>query len=246
MDDNGIARTTPINVDLWLWQYEPTTADDLAVLLSNLEREKAKKFINPEHSAKYIFAHARKRQVLATYCNIPAQELVFDLNGYGKPSLMHGPHFNLSHSGDIVALAVCTDCPIGVDVEKYRSFDQGIITRFFSKYEQRALSSYSGTDLSVAFFRVWTRKEATIKALGFGLSMPLDCFDVSAGHKAKILHIDPTYGAAADWNLIHFDLSQGSCGALAIHSRGKDINIKLCADGLNSKLTLQHVQKRAT
>ena len=229
MDSSTAGGTGPVKVDLWLWHYEPSDTGVLADLLSQQERDRAAKFINPQHAARYIFAHARIRQALAPFCGIMAQELVFETGAYGKPGIAHGPQFNLSHSGDMVALAVCPDRPIGVDIERHRPFDPGIVTRFFSEREQRALSGLTGKDLENAFFRVWTRKEAIIKALGFGLSMPLDRFDVSAEPQARILRIDPTYGAAADWDLVDFDPAYAFRGALAVEARGQALDITVRA-----------------
>ena len=229
MDSSTEKTTSPVKVDLWLWRYEPSEAGALTALLSQQERDRAAKFINPEHAARYIFAHGRMRQALAPACGIMAQELVFETGAYGKPGVANGPEFNLSHSGDMVALAVCPDRPIGVDIERYRPFDPGIVVRFFSDHEQRALSNLTGNNLEDAFFRVWTRKEAIIKALGFGLSMPLDSFDVSAGLQARILRIDPTYGAAANWDLVNFDPAHAFCGALAVEARGQALDVTVRA-----------------
>ena len=87
----------------------------------------------------------------------------------------------MSHSHGVALLAVTEDKELGVDVEHIRAdfASEDIARRFFSPRKLR-LSMHSRVKTQVAaFFRCWTRKEAYIKAIGRGLSQPLDAFDVT-------------------------------------------------------------------
>src|SRR5207237_4344548 len=109
----------------------------------------------------------------------------FTYSAEGKPNLdafhISDLFFNVSHSEDLAAFAFTSGHRIGVDVEMIRqSVDvDEIPRRFFSSAEQRALAGLSATEKYQGFFNCWTRKEAYIKALGSGLSLPLRDFDVS-------------------------------------------------------------------
>jgi 4'-phosphopantetheinyl transferase len=110
-------------------------------------------------------------------------------------------------------------CELGVDVEELRELDdaESIATRFFSAAEVCELLSLKPEDRGLAFFRCWTRKEAYVKAIGDGLAIPLDRFQVTLlpGSPAQIVQIASHMGTAGDWTLHHLDLPSGYVGALA-------------------------------
>jgi 4'-phosphopantetheinyl transferase len=112
---------------------------------------------------------------------MPADQVELVQNPFGKPSLpSQGIHFNLSHSGDIVLIALAAGGELGVDVERIRhleNFEQ-ISADFFSPKEVRELRRLPASRAQVAFYACWTRKEAILKAKGVGLSLALNRFDV--------------------------------------------------------------------
>ena len=101
-----------------------------------------------------------------------AQILPDDL---GKPYLPEGPFFNLSHSGDKVVLLVA-DRPSGVDIEQIAPWSAAVARKVFTPDEQRWLREQEEDS---AFFRLWTAKEAIMKALGLGFRLPPESFEVS-------------------------------------------------------------------
>ena len=109
------------------------------------------------------------------------------LTEYGKPYLPQLPdfHFSLSHSGNM-ALCVVSSDPVGCDIELPRKFDPAIANRFFHPAEQEWLFSRPEAEQSSAFLRLWTCKESFIKALGLGLSLPLDSFAVIPGEEVQL------------------------------------------------------------
>ncbi len=112
---------------------------------------------------------------------------------YGKPWLPQLPdfHFSLSHSENMALCAVSSE-PVGCDIEAPRDYDPKIARRFFHKDECEWLFSHPQGEQRDAFFRLWTCKESFIKALGLGLSQPLDSFVVIPGETVQLTQaVDP-------------------------------------------------------
>ena len=115
------------------------------------------------------------------------KDMIYEKNKYGKPYFARFPdiHFSVSHSGNM-AVAAFSEKEIGCDVEKLREADIKIAERFFRPEEKQYISSHR--DQNFAFLRLWTLKESFLKALGTGISRPLDSFYISiADDKAKNL-----------------------------------------------------------
>ena len=124
------------------------------------------------------------REILATLQRIPAGEIRFDYGPKGKPALTGAGtplEFSVSHRADLAVIAVTEGRRVGVDVERVGPVEDAekLAARFFSADEQASLRAVRAEDRDEAFFACWTRKEAFVKALGEGLSMPLDSFSVS-------------------------------------------------------------------
>lgn len=207
-------------LDLWFWALSGPGIDPAcyADMLSSDERARADRFVKPDHQDEYRVGRGKLRQILGRYTGINAANLRFDYNGFGKPGLVGGPSFNLSHSGGIACLAVHATQPLGVDIEAFRQVDDGVARRFFSATEYDALCALPPDRWSSGFFRCWTRKEAFVKACGPGLSMPLDSFDVTLApdQPARFTRIEGY--SCSDWQLIHMGLHDAMVGAVAIQS----------------------------
>lgn len=217
----------PLNIDLWFWSLDqpPDRVDQLAAHLSADETARAARFIHDIHRDQYLAGRGRLREILADYAGDNPANLRFDYRKEGKPSLPLGPAFNLSHSGGWAALAVGQDVPIGIDIEAFRPVDEGIARRFFSAREYADLSALPKAQWEAGFFNCWTRKEAVIKAIGLGLSMPLDSFDVTLA-PAKTVRLTRLEGQptqAADWSLQAFDAGPNIACALAVYARGAPV-----------------------
>ena len=160
--------------------------------LSDEEFENALFRLNPEQKERimrYHFMADRKRGLigilLAEYAiskafGINPDEMRFEKNKYGKPHVAgkHGVHYNISHSGDYVVCAVGS-MPVGIDVQEIKGGNLDIADRFFSKEEKEALALESSEDAKrKLFYDIWSLKEAYIKCIGMGLSMPLEDFGV--------------------------------------------------------------------
>ena len=122
----------------------------------------------------------------------------------GKPWVAGGPHFNLSHSGQLALIAVCADAPVGVDLEAHRVLrnPDGLARRMCSPRELAWARRQD--DLHTALLRLWVRKEALAKAEGGGIATALSGLDV----------LDLVVGFdGADW-FVH-DLADPAPGYLA-------------------------------
>jgi 4'-phosphopantetheinyl transferase len=132
--------------------------------------------------------------------------------------------FNVSHSGRTALLAFAHRRALGVDVEHIRAdFDcEAVARRFFSDHEVRQLDALPQREKHTAFFRCWTRKEAYIKAIGTGLSLPLCDFDVSLTPRDKkaLLSTRPDGTEAQRWSLQDIPAGDDYVAALCVEGHG--------------------------
>lgn len=200
--------------------------------LSDEERVRGDRFLRTEDRARFVESHAALRLILAGYVNRRPQDLSFVQEADGKPVLAShhraGLHFNLSHSGSFALVAVSTETPIGVDVEAIRPVGDplAIARAHFHPREITALVQMPRSLQASAFFRLWTRKEAVVKALGTGLMHPLDGFDVSVAEPSTL---SVTWEGAdplgSGWSLSNLDLGPEAAGAVAIPRPGQTCHL---------------------
>jgi 4'-phosphopantetheinyl transferase len=132
---------------------------------------------------RFVTARAALRKLLSKYLRIPPDEVAFDYDTTGKPRLKHSAspsdlQFNLAHSGEMALVAITRGCEVGVDVERLRNVHhwQEISDRFFHSNEVAAIRAQPLAEQLAAFMHCWTGKEAILKALGTGVTRPLDFF----------------------------------------------------------------------
>ena len=147
--------------------------------------------------------------------------------------------FNLSHSGRWGLLAVTTGRRVGVDIQEMdpRTECEKLAERFFSRRESAALMALPWNERRTAFFRGWTRKEAFLKAMGRGISMGLDTFDVSLGPEdppaVLATRFEPDEGGS--WMLNDLNVAEGYAAALA--ADGPPYEVRRWRMTLNESLT---------
>ncbi|WP_202080472.1 4'-phosphopantetheinyl transferase superfamily protein [Caldalkalibacillus salinus] len=148
-------------------------------LLPKETQERILRYYKEEDAARTFVGHVLIRKILSHKLQKPIQDILFTENEYGKPLLAHHPdvHFNLSHAKDWVVGAV-DHFPVGIDVEYIRQTDMAVAQRFFTTRENELLFQLSKPERLALFFDIWTLKESYIKAIGKGLSLPLDSFTV--------------------------------------------------------------------
>jgi 4'-phosphopantetheinyl transferase len=185
-------------VQIWFARIDvdPRLVGTLEATLSQRERDRANRFVFERHKARYIFAQGVLRDVLSRATGVPPSGIAFTVNRYGKPFLAaelwpSELQFNLSHSQDMVAVGLTVGRAIGVDVEFIRPLVDlnGVAMDNYTPGEFDSILRLRPEDREPLFFRYWTRKESYIKAIGKGLSIPLNTFDTRfpPGEKACTL-----------------------------------------------------------
>jgi len=200
----------------------------LRPLLSEEERHTADRFTRAELGERYVTGRGWMRRILGAYLGCRAAELRFESGEHGKPRLLdlgaERLEFNLSHSGDTALLAVTRDQQVGIDIESQGRAVEflDIAKRSFSPAEYGELLELAQEPdlLSQGFFACWVRKEAYLKATGYGISRGLAHFDVTLkpGVPARLRadRFDP--GAPDHWELTEITLSPNYRVALAVEA----------------------------
>jgi 4'-phosphopantetheinyl transferase len=197
--------------------------DSSAELLSPEERQRADRFYHEVDRNRFRITHTAMRMILSEYLNVAPQKLSFSSNMGVKPELASefrgtAIQFNLSHSSELALLAVARGAMVGVDVEwidPALPIDE-IADRFFSAAEISVLNALPADERVEAFFSCWTRKEAYIKALGVGLSVPLDSFEVAFGSRRAEALVAMRVNSAeiSRWSMYDLKVPKGYKAAL--------------------------------
>lgn len=211
-------------VVVWSWrlELEPLSFEAAEALLSDDEKARGLRFVTAALRHRFVAGRARLRSLLGAHLGLDPHTLVFAENAFGKPRLADRPsvHFSLSHSGDQAVLAVSEQREIGIDIERVRPLDHlDLARRYFHPNEVAAIEAVREPDEQLlAFFRIWTLKEAVVKAIGKGLSIPLDTFDLSIATSPPAMVLAPE-GAPRSWWL--HQTTGSYCFALAVPGGGE-------------------------
>ncbi|WP_322044776.1 4'-phosphopantetheinyl transferase family protein [Paraburkholderia sp. J67] len=195
----------PDDVELWRVDCAPALAQgldrDALRDLDETERERAQRFLREEDRVRFVLARATLRQLLAERLGTPAHALRFGASGHGRPELQGqagAPAFNVSHSGPHALVALSCEREVGVDVEL---LTQGLEWRALGRVactaaERDTLECVLPAQRARAFMRIWTAKEALLKAVGVGIAEHLQAFSIDPreeGGAASVsgLHAQP-------------------------------------------------------
>lgn len=197
------------HVDIeWFDLVGESAADAVAAAVRDLpadELARAGRLKQPGHREQWLAGRVQVRRALSDRLGIaPARVPIVTRLG-GKPAVDGDPlRFNLSHSGDVLLLAVSADREVGVDVERAEASRDlvALARRYFSDAEAAAIGTTA--DVPTSFFRAWTRKEAVAKCLGVGVfggvmdrTLTLGANDISGRHVVlNDLDAPPGYLAA--------------------------------------------------
>lgn len=163
----------------WLRLDEMPGAAALATLSAD-EHARGARFAFEGLRRRHLASHVALRAILAQQTGLAPGALVFGEGPFGKPFLQAPANcvFNMSHSDDVAVIAVAPDAPagtgIGIDVEVLRPMRDAVALaeRNFTEAEQHELLAAPAEQRDLVFMRGWTRKEACLKAIGSGLSIP--------------------------------------------------------------------------
>lgn len=205
---------------------------DLMATLSPLEKERAGKFCFDLHRNRFIAGHGLLRTILGRYLQTSPSKLNFIYSPEGKPVLeqkFEGAklHFNLADTEDLMLFAVTHVGPVGVDIEHIRPVEEmdNLVARFFSQRENELFQKVPPGGKLTAFFNLWTRKEALLKATGEGITCSLNLVEVSflPDEPARVLAISGDSEKAASWSLHALSPAPGFVGCVAVQARNTNL-----------------------
>ena len=155
-----------------------------------------------------------------SYLRVKPATIAFCYGPQGKPALGSDSSllFNTSHAGDYAAFAVTSVGEVGVDIEviqREMPRREEIATRYFAAGEQAALRAVPESERNAAFFELWTRKEAFVKARGDGLFSGLETFEVSLG-EPRVVSVKDDAAVAQQWKLFALPNISGCSGAAVV------------------------------
>jgi len=224
------------DVHLWLLPLDlpPRSCEELTAALDLDERDRASRFHFDRDRRRFESGRGLLRFLLGGYTGTAPAAIRFEYGPQGRPCIAGAlgtarVEFNLSHSGGWALLGVTRGRAIGVDLEAARHIPEleDIARRHFAPAEMDSLLRLPPPRRTEGFFACWTRKEAYVKAIGGGLSVPLDRFEVSVDPGAPVgfRSIDGSAEAAANWSLWGFRPLVDYWAAVAVHGNGLTLQL---------------------
>lgn len=234
MDKNHIncsKSTTVLGFDcikanhVHIWTVEmgacKQTIPRLRPILCEEERKRAQRFHFDRDRHLYILAHGALREILSRYLQQSPETITFSYTDKNKPYISDHPiQFNLSHSHQLVVIAIANTHPVGVDVEyigkeTHEALD--IAKRYLAKEEYQQLIALPSQQQHRAFLDTWTRKEAFIKSVGEGLSYPLNEVVVNVPPLPAVAKLTkPSHSEESTWHLQTLDVPEEYVGTVAV------------------------------
>jgi 4'-phosphopantetheinyl transferase len=208
-------------------------------LLSPDESQRASRFHFRRDKNRFVGRRCFLRRCLGRYLNSQPDSIEFAYDWRGKPRLSgrfakSELHFNTSHSAGMALLAVSAHHSVGIDLEKILPWNdlEQLVAQCFSPRETIAFRNLSGCEATESFFRLWTRKEAWLKATGEGITESLRQIEVSfcPGERACFLDIKGSSDEAKAWALHDLSPAQGFAAALAVRNRNLRVQCRRWPD----------------
>jgi 4'-phosphopantetheinyl transferase len=184
--------------------------DPWLTVLNEEERARAGRFFRTSDRRQFIAAHGMLRAILSYFVGGAPQDWRFITKARGKPALhpmhnQHGLDFNISHTDGAVVCAITRGCAIGVDIENEERAGSHLCIgeAYFAPAEFALLRAAPASERSALFLRLWTLKEAYVKASGQGLSIELDRFAFTLS-PITISFLDAKWGDPQCWQFASF------------------------------------------
>ena len=171
-------------IHVWHLTADAETITTVAALLDDDERARAARFAFARDRDLYMATRGWLRLLAGEYLAERPESLRFTAGAYGKPQLANDAaplQFNVSHSGHRALLAFAVDRAVGVDIEciDERPETLAVAASVFTPPERHRLEQCPPGERLATFYRLWTGKEAVLKAAGRGVSIPFQSFSVS-------------------------------------------------------------------
>lgn len=223
---NWLSDQAAHNIHVWGISLVPPAKvlETLARILAPAELDRAARFHFARDRNRFLAGRGFLRVILGRYLKADPGQLEFIYGRSGKPVLggffaATGLHFNLAHSGEIGLLALSPLGPVGVDVEMIRPLNDldDLVDSILSPRESAVFRAMPESAKPLAFFKLWTRKEAFLKATGEGISRLLHPIEVSiqSQEPAQLLNLPSELGPIDRWHLNDLSPAPGFVAALA-------------------------------
>ncbi|MGB2692924.1 MAG: 4'-phosphopantetheinyl transferase superfamily protein [Thermodesulfobacteriota bacterium] len=196
-------------------------------ILSPNERERVDRLRFENDKKRFIISRGQLRKSLSHYLKVGPADIAFTYNKYGKPRInseinLEKIKFNASHSKNLVVYAITQNTEIGIDLEYIREVSKAdkIVSRYFGEEESKFYYSQPDDKKDLAFFTLWTRKEAYSKAKGMGIGLPGKKFDLNL---ASPTHNKVNKNREPEWSIIDIEIDSDYVAAVA--TERKDLEI---------------------
>ena len=205
-------------------------------LLTSEEAERYTRFVFETDRRQFLLTRALERDVLSRYLGVEPAALGFTRNKYGKPAIAEPTEcpitYSLSHTKGLSVCAVAFEQMIGIDVESLQRTPshQDISKRFFAASEAAYLETLGEGQNRTEFLKLWTLKEAFIKARGVGLSIPLNSFEIKMDpdQPPSVSFSEGIHGNESDWRFLQIRLGGAFQIAIALaETEPKEVAVKL-------------------
>lgn len=216
-------------VHLWRLPLKPSAGEITRLWdsLSDDEQARADRYKIERIRRRFIAARGQLRAILSKYLATTPEQIEFRYQSLGKPYLAppwseSSLQFNLSDSHEMALCGITVGNELGTDVERIRdvqNFNE-LARRYFAKSEIVQLERMELGNRLLGFFNCWTRKEAYLKAVGSGLSFPLNKLEVTVapGQPARLLTLNGSRREALGWHMDAIVPVPGYVAALAINA----------------------------
>ena len=214
--------------------YSNATAEsfpgaDAYKILSESEKLKYDRFHFADDKLRFLKARYILRTIASAFHNnCDPKRIEISLNSFGKPFFNDIPlHFSITHSGQVAAVAFSKHFSVGIDIELKREVSDmsQLAKRFFADPEVNYLKQFRGEELIINFFRIWSSKEAYIKAIGLGVSKVLKGF--STVHNNKLSKVVDFEDSSTDYKIMEVEFGFEYASAVCIPSILQEPHITL-------------------
>lgn len=203
----------PGEIHLWHGSLDRAELSPFLACLSPDETARMERFKMPFLRTRFAVARGTLRILAGKYLGVAPDELTFRYGEQGKPEL-EGLHFNISHSGDRLAAAFTIDAPLGLDIEEHspRLHARDIAGRYFSPGEREKLETSDDEEFLRRFYRLWTAKEAVMKATALGFALELSKIEIGLD-PLRLVSLE--WDGPCDWALHDVAPAEDCAGTLA-------------------------------
>jgi 4'-phosphopantetheinyl transferase len=216
------ALTSPCGLEVSIWWIALDRSGDGEAVLTHQDRLRAAAYRDERDRARFVESRSAMRKILSRYTGTAPKELVFAVGAHGKPYICgrQDVYFNLAHSNDLAGLAVTRSGQVGLDCECVKRLEglEALCRRVCSPHEHALIRRNSEYEECGIFYRIWTRKEAVVKAMGIGLDLPIAGFTVlrRLSDASAIVEL-PGLGK---WDVFDIEAPVGYAGACCIYVGG--------------------------